>query len=380
MKSKILLISDLDSIEATLQAHKELIKNLLKSVNVLYLDKKLRKVKLSQIKKNFKFNKNFKVLNFENYNAFKIYLLKNNLIIWNNFGFNLKDIFIHYLIKKSKRKQIIISNLGNIQWSLKFSSENYGYSFFNYIFRWFDKFTILILIKLSVINKIDNRFQSGKKKLSHTKNLFVKNYNYINCQLYDEYNNNKKNISQDYITHIDADPNHEDDVKLRGRLSGSEIKKHYFNLNKTLENLKKIFNKKIIICIHPLYNINQTKKYFPNYRVIKYKTKYFIEKSFLVTFFDSSIIFNAIYLNKNILILKNNNLGLSLNQKINLYQKFLNIPLINIFSKNLLNKKKMLLDFKHAKQKYKNYIVNEMLSYNKEYSYKVIKKYIKENE
>ena len=45
MKSKILLISDLDSIEATLQAHKELIKNLLKSVNVLYLDKKLRKVK-----------------------------------------------------------------------------------------------------------------------------------------------------------------------------------------------------------------------------------------------------------------------------------------------------------------------------------------------
>ena len=52
MKCKILLISDLNSVMATLQAHKILISQLLKTTKIFFLDKNFRNIKNRNLKKN----------------------------------------------------------------------------------------------------------------------------------------------------------------------------------------------------------------------------------------------------------------------------------------------------------------------------------------
>lgn len=378
MKYKIVLISDSKSINATLQTHKILIKNLLKFTNFFFLNTDFSKKKIKNVNEKFGFNKNFKLLKFKSKKEFKNFLDNNNLIIWNNFGFYLKDFSLHWLLKKTNKKQIVISNLGNIQWSLNFSKENFILSYLRYLKKKIDKFFMMLAIMLGLINKIDTRFQAGKKKLVHNKNFFVKKYRYVNSQFYDEYLIKRNYHKNEYITHIDANPNHVDDIQLRGKLEHSEIKEHYYSLNVHLEYLEKIFKKKIVICIHPLYDLKKTKNYFPKYPVYKFKTKDFIEKSFLVTFFDSSVIFNAVYLKKNLIILKNKSLGKSLYEKSKKYQKLLNIPFIDISYKQTKSKKVFLSDFNKSKRTITKYINDNMLSIYKTPSYKEILNYLNE--
>ena len=378
MKYKIVLISDSKSINATLQTHKILITNLLKFTKIFFLNSDLSKNKKNNFNKKFGFNKNFKLLNFKNHKEFKFFLDNNNLVIWNNFGFYFKDLYLHLLLKKTHKKQIIISNLGNIQWSLNYSNENLIISCLRYFQKKIDKVFMMLAIKLCLINKIDTRFQSGKKKLFHQKNFFVKKYRYINSKFYDEYLTKKNQRNNKYITHIDANPNHEDDVRLRGKLENSKIKEHYNKLNVHLKNLETIFKKKIVICIHPLYDLKKTKNYFPKYPVYKFKTEDFIEKSYLVTFFDSSIIFNAVYLKKNLLILKNKTLGRSLYEKSKKYQRLLNIPYVDISYKQTKNKKKFLLEFDKAKKTMIKYVDSNMLSTQKIPGYMEILNYLDE--
>ena len=376
MKNKILLISDLESVEATLQTHKFLIKQILKKTKIFFIDKNLRNIDIKNYKYKFNLNKNFKFLNLRKFVELKDFLKNNNLIIWNNFGFSLKNFIIHLIIKKTQKKQIVISNLGNIQWSLNFSKENFLNSYFKFMVKKISKFIFILAIKFKVIDKIETRFQSGKKKKFHRNNLFVKNYRYINSQFYDEYLNKKLKKKEEFITHIDLNPNHEDDVVLRGKLSDENIKKHYLNLNKHLKKLKKIFKKKIVICIHPLYDLKKTKKFFPDFPVYKYKTRDFIEKSFLITFFDSSIIFNAVFLRKKIMILRNEDLGESMYKKSLKYENLLNIPFINLSDKKNQSKKNLLKKFNNSKNKIIKYIKYNMISDNKTPGYKEILEFI----
>ena len=71
-----------------------------------------------------------------------------------------------FIIEKADKKQIIISNLGNIQWSLNHSNENLIISYLRYLLKKIDKVLMMLAIKLGLINKIDTRFQSGKKTFS----------------------------------------------------------------------------------------------------------------------------------------------------------------------------------------------------------------------
>ena len=340
------------------------------------MDKNFRNIKNRNLKKKFNFNNNFQFLSIRNVKEFKKFLNKNKIVVWNNFGFGFKDFILHLIIKNTNTKQIIISNIGNIQWSLDYTNENFVRSYFNFIIKKISKLFMVFAVKFKIINKIDIRFQSGKKKSFHYKNFFVKNYRYVNSQFFDEYFNNKIKKEQKYITHIDANPNHEDDVMLRGKLSNKEIEKHYLNLNKHLKYLKNIFKKKIVVCIHPLYDLKKTKNFFPNFPVYKFRTKDFIEKSFLVTFFDSSVIFNAVYLKKNILIFKDKILGKNLYVKSSKYEKLLNILSIDILKKKYETKRNLLKKFGNAQKNNINYINNELLSYNNTPSYKEVLKFI----
>ena len=84
-----------------------------------------------------------------------------------------------------------------------------------------------------------------------------------------------------------------------GKIAQNLVDEHYKKLNQFLEKLSKIFKKKIIISIHPGYNLKNTiRRFNGKYPVIKYRTEKLIRKSFLVLDFGSSAIINAVVFKK----------------------------------------------------------------------------------
>ena len=71
-----------------------------------------------------------------------------------------------------------------------------------------------------------------------------------------------------------------------------------------MKKISKTFNKKVIICIHPNYDLKKISKIYYEFNVVKFKTKYFIDRSFIVLFYDSSAIVDAIVNKKKIISLK----------------------------------------------------------------------------
>ena len=69
-------------------------------------------------------------------------------------------------------------------------------------------------------------------------------------------------------------------------------------LKKFLKKLSSTYNKEVKVCIHPQYNIKEHQKNLPDFEVIKFKTRDLIYKAFIVTFFDSSSVIDAILLKK----------------------------------------------------------------------------------
>ena len=63
------------------------------------------------------------------------------------------------------------------------------------------------------------------------------------------------------------------------------LHEHYKNFNRRLELISNFLNKEVIICIHPNDNLEEKKKFFPNFKVKKYLTRDYIYKSKVVMLF-----------------------------------------------------------------------------------------------
>ena len=59
---------------------------------------------------------------------------------------------------------------------------------------------------------------------------------------------------------------------------------HYEKLNELLKKLQNFYNKEVIVCIHPEYDLKETKKKFPDFETVKFKTKENIYNAHLVLF------------------------------------------------------------------------------------------------
>ena len=176
---------------------------------------------------------------------------------------------------------------------------------FNY---YIQKFTIHLPKKLAVIlsligffSKIDIRFTSNKRLFdsfkNNKKNFFKKPSIYKDMFLVKSiaFDNLKKNkLNEKYITLLDFEPDYKEMVDSTGKLNQADIDKHYSNSIIFLKKISKTFNKKVIICIHPNYDLKKISKIYYEFNVVKFKTKYFIDRSFIVLFYDSSAIVDAI--------------------------------------------------------------------------------------
>mgnify|MGYP006102575181 CR=1 FL=1 len=84
-------------------------------------------------------------------------------------------------------------------------------------------------------------------------------------------------------------------------------------MNRFLSKLSNDFKKKVIVCIHPGYELKKFKNYFPKFEVVQFKTAEYIYKAFLVTMIDSSSVVDTILQKKKILALTSDSFGLNKN-------------------------------------------------------------------
>ena len=261
----------------------------------------------SYIKKNVP--DNFILFEPKSTKEFSDFLDDKELLAINAFGRYFGSIKVHYLLKKFKIKQVQISNVGNPQLnsitSIKHPLKKITYDTSKFM----QKFT-LFLANIGLIGKVDIRFISNKTYLRNIKKNRIKNFLYtnklffakeliaVNCMASDILKTYKQEIKEDYIVHLDGSLNYYHETQLRGHFSEEKIQQHYLYLSKFLKNLSNIFNKEIIVCIHPRYNLEEHKKNLPDFKVVQFKTREYVYKSFLVTTFDSSAVIDAVILKK----------------------------------------------------------------------------------
>ena len=134
-----------------------------------------------------------------------------------------------------------------------------------------------------------------------------------------------------------------------------------------------------MVCIHPKDNLNKKKKIYSNYKVVKYASKENIFKAFLVIFFDTSTITDAIFLEKKIIVITSKTMDKNqISQALDYHYKA-GIIKINLEDYSIKNKKELLYKLNKAKKKYSKYNKNFLVPDGKNFGYKKIIKIVKNN-
>jgi len=323
-KKDVLFITDFETLSPTLDVNADLIKQLAINFENLYIINtgNLLFPKSEKIDKNFdeiKKSSDYFFINPKNFDEFSRFLKNKKTIVVSNFGRSFNSIKINFFLKRKKIKIYQVSNTGFYNVEIKYDFKKNILIIIKHFFtvKLFKKIAV-ILSNLGIFPKNEVRFLSNKhiyneifnhpikKKLYENKLLFSKKIVLINSKAYDLYKKNLYDISEDYIVHLDKEFDWPELVAFRGKYDKKKLEKHYFYLNNFLAKLSKDFNKKVVICIHPGYDLKKFQNYFPNYEVIQFRTREYIYKSFLVTIIDSSAIVDAILLKKKALGLISN--------------------------------------------------------------------------
>lgn len=338
--------------------------------NIYHIDlsKIIFKRKNISLNKKFYYPKNLKEL--ENF-----ILSKNKGFLINFLDMSFKFYKIHFLIKKLKLKQIIISDLG-YDADNKIINNNFFRNFFNIIFKYYIfYFLFRLLILFNIFSQVEILFESSKINIKRIKLGFSYKLNKlfpliklnfykqiirINSQHFDDLKKDNKFCERKYITFLETPLNHPDRILRDGPITKTNKEKYYKRLNYFFKITKRIFNKKIIICLHPRSDINFYKKKF-KHKVVKGKSDYYIKKSDIIIFHNSSSVMKAIILKKKILSLQSKTMGSFWNYRNSVYLKYIPFPTINLDNKVIrINKKKLLNHFNKILKKYDQYIKDNM--------------------
>jgi hypothetical protein len=120
--------------------------------------------------------------------------------------------------------------------------------------------------------------------------------------------------------------------------------------------LKNIYNKKIVVPIHPAYPKEFYSKHLPNLKIFKHRTVEFINKAFIVIFMNTSSIIHAILKNKKILLYKSDLFKNREKQFIaNHYVDILEAKTIQLSNSYKIDKKKFIFDLEKRVDNYSKY-------------------------
>ena len=315
-------------------------------------------------KKIFK-KKNIIFFHPKSYEDLNNFLKKNQIFLINDLSPKLYHLKIHMILNKRNIYQVSIDNLGELS---SYKIENWvSASFKNKLyFLYLKKFAFVIYRVLQVSNfikQIDILYTARKSKKIESKNsffsklFFKKRYKEIKAVLPKVGSLNVKS-EEKYIVHIDLNVNHKD-ISIRGfNLNKNEKIKYLLLIKSYLLKIKKIFGKKVVICLHPSSDLKFYKKYIKNIQLVKNKTEFFLKKAFLVLFHESSSVTAALLLKKKIIHLDYKPLGSLIENRGKMYLDKFNLLNLNLdhFKSDNIDKNMML---KKLKKNANNYFKNK---------------------
>lgn len=271
------------------------------------------------LKINIKKPNNLIVFTPKTISEFNEFMIDKEIVGINNLSRNLSHLKIHFILKKFNIPQIMISNFGFFNSNLKSTLKDKVYKPSSNLFYFFEKFIgqkfTLFLANLNILKKIDIRFTSDQRTLIRINKSFLKKIFYnlklfyakniiiINSKNYDMLTENTLSKKEENIVLLDAFLDHPEGSGLLEEISQENRIKHYQKLKSFLDKISEYYGKKVIICIHPKDNLEKKKEIFKNYSVKQFETPKNIYKAFLVLFFDSSAIVDAILLKKKIILI-----------------------------------------------------------------------------
>lgn len=307
-------------------------------------------------------NKNIEIINLTSIKEFLDFAKEKKIIlIINGLTKSPSDFLIFYLLKKVKASLIMIFNVGAFgtpifyktkpKHILKSFSHFYEKGFY-YIWR---LLTIInIFPKIELLLECDKRnieaFNNGLSRKFEQKFPFLKISLYrdiqrINSTAYDLYLkiNSKKVQSEDkYIIYADTPIDHYDRVSKEGKVSDDHISKYYKNTSEYLDKISNLYNKKVLITIHPnrIKEINRYSDIFSksNYIITPKRTADVIMQAEIFIFNSSGAILNAIMSKKKIISFNSIYLGDSFLRLQNAYENALKLTTIQIDKDKSLNK------------------------------------------
>ena len=321
---------------------------------------------------------------------FENFMIGKELIAINNIGRFLSDLKINFLLGRYPIKQTQIHNIGFYNTSFKSLNSSFLKNLTFKLNKYYGHKLTVLLSDFGLMPKIQIRFTSSseiidiinksfvKKILFKLKLFYVKEFVLINSRSFDIFKKNKIKTSEDKIVLIDYNLNHPETVAYQGNLDQINIEKHYYYLNKLTNNLSNMYNKKVVVCIHPGDNLELKKKYFPNLEVVQYQTRENVYKAFLVLFIESSAIVDAILLKKRIVILISNFAGENVSNHGLLWVKKAGLLQMNIEDELKNDKNKLLSSLDDAKKNYSNYIKSYIVPDGNNIGYEKIIKTLKE--
>ena len=327
-----------------------------------------------KILKNFFPNLDIKFLSSNNFIQFHRFLRNKKIVGIKTFGTSYGELIINIFLKFYDVRLLQINNVGNRNFAHDLSNHKIKV-LKNFLIKKLSHKLTVFLSMIGLVRKIEIRFISNflylKFNKTHTVNKvaslfklpYVKKLIPINSRAHDIFLNNKLEIKNDYITVLDEQLNEPQWAKWRNLIKKKDITLHYKKFNSYLKKLSIVLKKKVIICIHPNDNLEEKKRLFKNFKVLKYKTREYIYKSYLVVFFESSAIVDAILLNKNITTIQSKIMDKNQIQSGLDYVDQLNVSISNIdnienlnLTKKFLIKNKIIKNPKEIKKNYKNYI------------------------
>ena len=318
----------------------------------------------------------------KNFESLKTFLNNRNCICISFIEKKIKNLNIFMLLKKRNILLIEIRRDGDLRDAKYFFNQNYFdnlrkikkiamininfviYSL-SYYFNILPKTDILFHCNSNTQDQIGHFFSDTYKfslltifkKIFLRKNIFFKKIYLTNLKSCDELIKKEK-IKNKYIVFLDSCFDHSDRAEYDLKPQDIDKKQYYHEIYKTFKKIKNF-----IFLLHPNSNFLQVKKYLKNILVIKYKTKFYLKRSKIVFFHESSSVLDAIYLEKKIFSLDSDYLGNYFKYRSKLYSKTLNLETINL--SNDKNKSEIIdkihnrssIDFKKSK---KNFFSNQL--------------------
>ena len=340
--------------------------------------------------KKFKKPKNMEFVNPKNVSDFDNFMKGKELIAINNMGRQLNNLKIHFLLARYKIKLMQISNIGNIQWNAKLNFFSWRALIYKLDHDFANKL-VVFLSNFKLVPKREIRFLTNsniiknskigfiKKILNRFNLLYAKELILVNSRSFDLFKECKFKIEESQIVLLDQNLEHHERIKLYGHESPRNVERHYFYLNKLLQKFSNLYNKRIVICIHPGADLEKKKKYFPNYEVVQYKTRENIYKAFIVLYFATSAIVDALLLKKRIVSLYSNyNTDKSMFPGSLKESIAYGILLINIEDEKKIDKDKFLLQLNNRIKNYSNYIKSNIAPDEDNLGYKKMIRILKE--